>query len=228
MFNKLGTNGLEIEDKLGGGYQVFPTDIYKAKVEFAYGGQSEKGALFVRFGFKVDGKDFVKSIYVTNRNGENFFTSKQGNKVLLPGFVVVESICQMIAGKSLSDARQVTKVVNDYNPETGKTENFEVTMLVELLNGEILLAIQQLLENKYKGGGTVDTNDINTVFHPETKQTLAEAMADREASFHDKWLTANKDKVRDNTKNGTKGGVSPSTTGTNSAGESRAKSLFAK
>lgn len=228
MFQNLTTGELEIEDKLGGGgFQVFPSDIYKATIQFAYGGQSTAGAMFVRIGFKLPSGELVQSIYVTNRNGENFFV-KNDKKFLLPGFTTVEAIAQMVAGKQLADLKQVTKVVNDYNPEAKQVENFEVPMLVELLGGEILLGIQEVEEDKYKGEGTIKKNDINAVFHPESKQTLAEAMGDREATFHDKWLDANKDKVRDNTKKSSKGGSVSSTTGTNAAGETRTKSLFNK
>lgn len=218
LFGNLKSEGLEeAQDRLGG-YQSYETDIYSGKVKLAYAGQSTGGARFVFLSVAFpDGKEYRETIYITNKNGENFFLNKQDNtkKVPLPGFTLFNDICLVTTGKELSEQDTEDKVVNVYDPEQKKELPKKVPVLVDMLGTDITLAILKKIESiKVKQGNeyvatdkTRETNSIDKVFHTETKMTVVEIKAKKaEPVFHDAWLEKNKGKTRDMTQSEGKSG----------------------
>lgn len=226
MFNNLSTDSLE-EVVDFSGYSLFPSNLYTARVKSAYGGKSSGGALFVRISFDIDGKEFEETQYVSNREGKNFYV-KDNKSYGLPGFNIINALCVMITGKELSEQETETKTVKAWDPEHGKETFQDVPMLVDLIDGEVILGILEVVEDKYNGapGETVRKNTINAVFHTETRQTYAEASRGDDAKYIDTWLKANEEKVRDNSGKST--GKAPLNRNSNSDKPSRTKSVFGK
>lgn len=213
MFNDLKNDGLEESQDRLGGFQVYESDIYLAKIKVAYGLKSSGGAKGVAFTFDLgNGKEYRETIYVTDKKGQNFFLNKDDNskKVPLPGFTTVEDICLIVTGKTLSEQEMDDKVFNVYDPDARQEMPKSVPTLVELLDQPIYLAIIKAIENKNAKDSsgryvptaeTRETNSIEKVFHPEEKMTVAEARDGKEtAGFFDAWLTRNKGKDRDKRK----------------------------
>uniref|UniRef100_A0AAU6VZC8 SsDNA binding protein n=1 Tax=Pseudomonas phage Arace01 TaxID=3138526 RepID=A0AAU6VZC8_9VIRU len=217
LFGNLKSDGLEeSKDRLGGGGGPRESDIYTGKIKYAYAGKSEGGALSVTVAFTDgEGRDYRETLWVTNKNGENFFLNKQDNtkKVPLPGFTIVEDICLIVTGKPLAEQDIEEKVFNIYDFDAGKEIPKSVDALVELTGQEISFGIMKVLENKsVKDDNTgkyeptaeeVERNNIDKVFHTETKMTVAEARnGQEEGGFWDKWVEKNKGegKFKDNRK----------------------------
>jgi hypothetical protein len=238
----------EVADRLGG-FALFPTDIYEAKIKMAYAGASQKGARFVHLIADIGGKEYSETIYVTNKDGQNFYHPKDANgkpdtskKNTMPGYVTVDDICLLTTGKPLNEQDSEEKIVKIFDYESKKEVPTSVPVLVELLGTDIRLAIQQSKEDKNKQnestglyeptGETRDTNNIEKAFHFDTKMTVVEIRQEaKEATFHDAWGTKNRGVVRDKTtgaKAGGNNGRPPQSNGTAPAGGAAKPGLFAK
>jgi len=216
MFNNLTDQGLEkAEDRLGGGFSPRETDIYTFKIKAAYAGKSQGGAMNVSL-IAVDSQgEYRETIYITNKKGENFFV-KDGKKIPLPGFTIINDLCLIATGEPLSEQETEEKVINLYDFEAKKEVPTSVPMIMALVGAEVSLAIQKNLEDKKEKdaagdyaptGETRETNTISKVFHTETKMTVVEALEGaEEAKFWDAWLEKNKGKVFDRTQKDAGGG----------------------
>jgi hypothetical protein len=250
LFGNLTTEGTEAtEDRLGGNYGAIDTDVYTGKVKMAYAGQSAGGARSVTLivaGGDYGDREYRETIYVTNKKGENFYT-KEGKKHQLPGFIVMNHLCQVTVGKELHEMQGEDKMVNIYDPEQKKELPKSVPVLVELLGQEVSLAIVRSKENQTEkvgdayvpkaDGSTRDVNNIDKVFHTASKMTIHEAQAKQkdanvQPEFWDKWVERNKGQTRDKTQKtngagqaGRPGGGAP-TSGGNTTGQAPRTSLF--
>lgn len=245
MFGNLTTDGLqESQDRLGG-ISVFSTDIYIGTVKALYAGKSSGGATSVTLIADLNGKEYTETLYVTNKDGQNWFANKQDNtkKVPLPGFTVVDDICLIATGEPLATQETEEKVIKVWDSEAKKEMPKSVPMIIAALGKPIALGIQKTLANKQTKVGTEyvanaetrEENHIDKVYHPEMKLTVAEARAGQDvAQFWDAWLLKNKDQVRDKRtiKDGEAGNSgapskAPPKPGT-PAGQPARKSLFGK
>lgn len=208
MFNNLKSDGLEESQDRLGGFNPLDSGIYTGKIKVMYAGKSSGGATSISLIADFNGKEYRETLYVTNKKGENYFLNKQDNskKVPLPGFTIVDDICLITTGKPLAEQDTEDKVINIYNYDEKKEVATSVPMLTACIGQEISLAILNILENKNEKVGdeyvsTADTrtiNNIDKVFHPEVKITVAEARSGREEpKFWGEWEKANKDQVRD-------------------------------
>ena len=201
-------------DTLGGGY-ILPSDIYMLSIETAYLQPAASGAVGVvlRFKTKEGGKDYRETVYITNRKGETFYV-KDGQQHLLPGYLMIDTLCQMVTGNSLENQNTELRTVKVYDPELQKEVPAEREVLVDLQGGLVYAGIIKSVEDKTKKdasgayvptGETREANSISKFFHSESKQTLAEAIAGTDAKFFDDWLAKYKDQVINNAKGVTGG-----------------------
>lgn len=213
-------------DSLGGGY-ILPSDIYMLTVETAFLQPATSGAVGVvlRFKTKEGNKDYRETVYITNRKGETFYV-KDGQQHLLPGYLMIDTLCQMVTGNSLEKQNTELRTVKVYDPELQKEVPAEREVLVDLQGGDVYAGIIKSVEDKTKKndvydasrpkqgtnlpylptGETRETNSISKFFHSESKQTLAEAIAGTDSKFFADWLTKYKDQVINNAK-GVAGGA---------------------
>ena len=202
-------------DSLGGGY-ILPSDIYMLTVETAFLQPATSGAVGVvlRFKTKEGNKDYRETVYITNRKGETFYV-RDGQQHLLPGYLMIDTLCQMVTGNSLEKQNTELRTVKVYDPELQKEVPAEREVLVDLQGGDVYAGIIKSVEDKTKKdasgaytptGETREANSISKFFHSESKQTLAEAIAGTDSKFFADWLTKYKDQVINNAK-GVAGGA---------------------
>ena len=209
MFSNLTTTGLEeAEDRLGG-FQPHETDIYLSKIKAAYAGKTDKGALNVTVILETSHGEYRETVYVTNKDGQNYFLNKNDNtkKVPLPGFTIIDDLCLVTTNKPLSAQTMEEKVMNIYDPEQKKEIPKSVQMLTELTGKSVYVAITKNLENKQEKNSagnyvpvadTRETNNINKIFHDPTKLTVVEAKnQNTEPVFYDSWLKRHKGNTLD-------------------------------
>ena len=123
-FGNLTNDGLEeAEDRLGGGYQPLETDLYTGVVKAFYAGKSNSSnARNVSVLVQVGDKEYRETIYVTNKNGENWFLNKDDKtkKVPLPGFTTIDDICLAATGQALADQAWEEKTIKLYDYDLKK------------------------------------------------------------------------------------------------------------
>lgn len=200
-------NDVENTQDTVGGFQPLQSDIYNAVVKVAYTTESKNGATGVVLILGLDGREYRETLYITNRNGDVFYT-KNNIKHYLPGFVNIDELCLVAAGKPLSECETEEKKVKVFNFETMKEEPTDVPVIMDLVGKEIKVAI--VLEKQFKqaqgSNGYEDTdevierNQINKFFSTEgfTANEIKDGVED--ADFYDKWIESNQGRVIDRTK----------------------------
>lgn len=238
LFKNLTNTGLEEATDVLGGSSLFPSDIYTGTIKVAYAGASKSGAQNITLLVNINGKEYRETIYITNKQGQNFYISKndETKKNPLPGFSLVDNICLITTNKSLSEQDSEEKVVNIYDFDAKKELPTRVPVLTDLTGKTISLAILQEIVNKNvkdDSGNYVPINEtrnqnvIEKAFDTESHLTVSEAKGNRVSVFWDAWLEKNKDKIKDKTKTVT-GNISSGRPSTPVANQPPVKSLFSK
>lgn len=208
LFGNLKSDGLEESTDRLGGYQPFESDIYTGTVKAAYAGQSAGGAQNVTLILDLGGKEYRETIYVTNKQGQNFFLNKDDKtkKVPLPGFTTIDDLCLVATDAPLAEQPSEEKIFKIYDKEAGKELPKSVPMLTDLLGKTVSVAILKNLENKSEKQGseyvptaeTRITNSIEKVFHTESQMTVVELRNGAEKPlFWGSWVERNKGQTRD-------------------------------
>lgn len=245
LFSNMTTDGLEeAGDKLGGGYEPVPSDIYPAHIKLVYVGKAQSSnAQSITVHADINGKDFRETIWITTKDGNNFYIPKdqKNGKVTkhpLPGFTTVDDLCLLTTGSPLSEQPTEEKVVKLYDPAERKETNQTVQVLIDVMGKQALLGIVRNIVDKQKKGDdgkyhntgeTRTENSIDKVFHADTKRTVSEYRHDvQTAEFHDAWKARNAGKDRNRSK-GLEGASGPGTSGIGRPGgaaPSASKKLF--
>ena len=230
-----------------GGFAVRDSDIYAAVLKLAYAGRSKGGANFLSLVFTMpDGTEYKEDAYFTSGDdkGNLPYYTKNDKHFPLPGYTLVSDLLLITAGTSLEEANFEEKVVNVYDAEAKKEMPKSVMVPVDALGKPVSIAIQKVLEVKQQKNEatgqyedtaeTREVNNIDKVFDTDSKFTVIEAQNNAEAPvFYDKWLEANKGKVRDNTKkkgggNAAAGGAAGAFPKAGGASAAPKQSLFGK
>lgn len=240
------TNDMEkSDDRVGGGFEPLPTDVYTGTIKLAYVGHAQNSkARSVNLHIDINGQETRHQIWVTNRNGEPFYMDKtdKTKKMPLPGFSLVDDMCMFATEQGLTDQGTEEKVVKLYNFEQRQEVNTPVQAMTALHGKTMQFAITRELVDKRKKdeqsgeyeptGETRMENVIQKVMHEDTGRTVNEYMHEIESpEFRTAWLEKNKGKDRDRTEK--KSGVSAGASGAgrpalagNSSDKPAAKKLF--
>ena len=211
LFSNFTNDSFDEQKDTLGGFTLLDSDIYDATLKFVYANRAPSGAVSINIIADIEGTEYREIIYITNKNGENFYYSKANTskKMPLPGFVTINDICTICCQKPLSQMETENKIANIYDPTLKKEVPTSVPALLSLCGKKIKFGI--LKEKRFKvestDNGYVDTeevqerNVINKVFNPETKQTVYEMNHNLidPPLFADKWLEKNGGMVIDHT-----------------------------
>ena len=214
----------EDKDFVGSGFSVPESGVYDATIKYAYLSQAQSGAGAVNFEFDLNGITHRETLYITNRNGQNFYVDKKdGSKKYLPAYLNADAIALFGAGKPLAELKDQAKVINLYNFDQKKEVPTEVPMLTELLGKQVKLGLvkeRSFKQAKDASGNYVDTDEvresavINKVFSAKDGRTVNEVRAEQtKAEFITKWSEKWEGKVNDKTTKAT--GTKPATPATN-------------
>lgn len=173
------------EDFMGGG-GVLDTDIYNVKIKTAYIGKaSSSEAKNVTLLMDYKGREIRSQIWVSNKKGEVTYkdkTSKEDKN--LPGFNQINSLCLLVAGKTLGDmdVEELTVKLYDYD---AKKELPQAVDCLTALHGEMVnIALQrQTVDKTAKNdatgeydatGETRDQNEVVKFFAADKLVTISE------------------------------------------------------
>lgn len=205
MFQNLKKDGIEEAQDRVGGFTLLESGIYLATVKSAYGIISANGAQGIHLELELEGgRGYREDIYVTNRNGENFFTDQQsGKKNFLPGFLLADDLAQLTVGSDLSDATWEDRVWEVYDRTEGKAIPKGMPTLVDAIGTQVYVAIAKKdkpqtnydrdTKTSTATGEVEQENLIQKFMHPEMKITVNEARhameknQDPEAKFFAEW-----------------------------------------
>lgn len=217
MFGNLKTEGLEeAGDRLGGGV-LLESGIYTGKLKMAYAGTSSaqgSKSQFVTLLIDIDGRELRETVYVTSRDGDNFYADKKDPKKKHPllGFTSIDDLCLVTTGHGLADQDIEEKVVNIYDFDKKADVPTNAPVLVDLLGKDVMIAVvKQTVDKQRKDdagnyvntGETRDENTIEKFFHVESRRTVTEIKNGiEEAIFIDAWAEKNKGKTRNKAKGG--------------------------
>lgn len=214
---KQATDVKQTEDRVGGSFKPLTSGVYSAIIKQMYAKPAQSGAIGVTIEFEVQPQQdkprkFTETYYVTNKNGENFFTDKAGNKQYLPGFNHVNDLCLGLTQKTMFELEAEGKIepknIKVYNYTTKKDEIEQLPTFVPLLEKTVALGLIERRENKTTKSGNeyVATaeervyNTLDKVFllkdnQPFTHNELKAGL--NEPKFVQQWLDNWKDKVDD-------------------------------
>lgn len=247
-FSNLTTDDVEQSEDRVGGFSPLESDIYDdAEIKLAYAGESAKGAQSITIHAAIGDREYRETIYITNRNGDNFWLNDNKKKMPLPGFTVINDLCICATGAPLSEQDTDEKQVKIYDFDERKEVPKAVDVLVDLIGKKVTLGILNTLENKgvkQSDGSYADgpeernVNSIDKVFENDSKMTVREAMdnegwdADK-AEFIERWRATNEGKTRDKRtikdgQGGQSGRPSPGGNAGSSGGGEKRSSLFSK
>lgn len=231
------------KDTLGGG-GALDTDLYKSTITMAYLNKSKGGALGLNIHFKTDqGREFRQTLWISSgdaKGNKNYYENKQGERNYLPGFLHADAICLLTLQKGITEMDTEEKVVNVYSPEAQAEVPTKVECLVDLINEEVVVALQkQIVDKRQKAddgsyqptGETREENEIDKIFRASDGMTTAEIRAKaEEATFVHSWKEKWQGKTRDRS-TGAAGGAkagAPKAAGAAAGGTSKPRqSLFA-
>mgnify|MGYP006914387286 CR=1 FL=1 len=205
----------ENSDRLGGGFQLFKSDIYRAKVEVAYATKSANGAmgLVVKFNVYIEGESkprlYTQTFWLSNRQGQTFYVDKEGKSQNLAGFNHANHLTALCCNKSINEIATEERQIKLYNAEAKKEILTAVPCLVDLTGCEVGLAIIQRRVNKQEKSTSTGEyentpeerfiNEIDKIFaiNGNMAWTFDERRNNLPAEFAIKWLDRWKDKVDD-------------------------------
>lgn len=188
-------------DRLGS--YLLDTDAYDLTVTLAYLIKAKSGATGVVLEFKTaEGKKISTTQYITSgtAKGCKTYYEKDGKQFFLPGYILVDSLCQLTVGKSILQMDEETKVFNIYDSTQQKEVPTQVPALVELFGQKVTAGVVKQVVNKYANGAITnekrEENDIVKFFQIDTGLTVPELIAkETKGAFLPKWVEENSGKV---------------------------------
>jgi len=201
------------EDRLGG-FQVFDSKVYAAKIKMAYLRQAAapSKSMGLTLIFDLEGKEYTQTIYITNKTtGDTFTIDADGKKKNMQGYNLANALAMVACGKPLNQLDDEERLQKIRNYKEKKDENIKVQVIVDLLEKEVNVGIikQEVNKQTKVGDSYVDTadtreeNEISKFFCAKKKflnMTASEMVAAKDddtvtAEFFIKWNTQNEGKV---------------------------------
>ncbi len=208
----------EERDSVGGGY-AWDSDTYPVVISEAYPDKSAGGATSLNIIYKnKEGKEVTQIEWVQSGDAKGNSPTYDvrdsngkptGEKRKLLGLTRADSICALVAGKTLEQvgANTEPKVVTKWDPAASARNEKTVDMLMDLVGQSVIIGVQKKIVDKrakgedgqYHPTGEVRTiNEVDKVFDGVTGRTLTEVRAElKEPVFIHTWRTNNRGKVQD-------------------------------
>jgi hypothetical protein len=196
------------------------SDIYDLNIKLAYVTKAKSGAVGVNLVLVTgDNKEIRVQEWVTSgdaKGNKTFYEADKkdanGNitgkeKKSLPGFLIIDALCQLVAGKSILKCDQEKKIVNLYNFEHKKEMPTEVEMLMDLVGKKVAATVLHQIQDKtaknlqtgeYEPTGKVfGTNVIDKFLDPDTHKTHSEVKNNIDSAYAGQWLAKWKGQIDD-------------------------------
>lgn len=196
-----------------GGDRLFNTGLVDFKIEAAFMTESSGGATMFNLHLldPITKKVFKTQECIVTKAGNSTYKDKEGDDVFLPGYITINSICQLSIDTELHDFGEddtEIKTIKLYNFTDKKEVPTQVEMVTEMVGADITIGVIRQIVDKTKNmagqgepadyqptGETREENVIGKVFHMETGFTIQELEAGANEGdtpeFRVKWAEKN-------------------------------------
>lgn len=188
-------------ESVGGGRRVFESDVYEATIKQVYLDAYDSGAKFASVTLTIDGSDYEERLLLTNRDGQGFWTDKEGKPVQFAGLTRFDELMFATGHPQIGpgNVRMWDKSANAFILKQHPT-------VLNAAGQKILVALLKVVENKQvkgQNGRYVKVNEKQTVNSIEKvarqdRQTAIEAANNvNPPAFLDAWTAKWKDVTKD-------------------------------
>jgi len=202
------TEDLEQAKDTVGGFQRVESGVYSATIKMAYVTQSTGGATGIGLELVIDKQPYNETVWVSSREGKNFYVGQDGTKRPLPGFTLINDLCLLVTVTPLANQETAVKKVEVYDWEAKGKVLKALPVLTDLIGQKTQVGILKQTVNKraQNSAGVYvpvaeirEENVLHKVFHADTNQTANEEKAGVEAGFIDRWKEQYEGKLVDKT-----------------------------
>lgn len=147
-------------------YQSYlASGVYDMTVQAMYIKPTSSDGIMVNLAGMILNQEKSFSFYMMDKDGKNYFETKDGKKVIFAGYSTVEDIIHVVCGTSLEEAEVQSKLVNIYSKEAQKKIPTPMDVFVDVSGKTISLAITATKKPKQAlvNGVYVDTDEDVTV-----------------------------------------------------------------
>lgn len=198
--------------------QPIPSSIQNFIIKYAYADKSKGGAMGINLALTVfDGDHKDREVRLTEwitsgdaKGNKTYYerkTDKGVEHVKLPGFVTVDNLCQIVAGKSVLEMGSSKKTISLYDFDKKAEVPTEVDMLDDLVGKPVSACVLHTIEDKnaknaqtgeYEPTGQVrEINTIDKFLDPKDRKTASELDNGVDADFHKAWLAKWEGQIND-------------------------------
>ena len=223
LFDKVATSASVKEDVdvvRGQRKEPLSSDIYNLMIKYAYGQKSKGGAMGIHMVLTTpEDREIKVTEYITSGDAKGNKTYYEKDKkdsdgnitgkdqFNLPGYSAIDSLCNLVIGKSILQCDNEKRTINLYDYTLKKEIPTEVDMLVELVGkavcGAVLNQIQdKTAKNSQTGkyeptGKTYSTNVVDKFLNAADRKTASEVRNKLDGDFAPKWLAKWKGQIDD-------------------------------
>lgn len=199
------------KDRVGGGSFIVESGVYLATIKHAYIKQSAGGAYGLAVQLDLDnGQTVLETLWVTNKQGQNFYTTQNGEKHYLAGFTLADSISLLTLEKPISTLTTETGLVEMWSSTAQDKVPTKVPVYTQLLGKQIKVGVIKEVDYKRSyndatgawedSDETREYNVIDKFFRASDDKTVDELRTKvEEATFINKWSEVWAGKTRDKT-----------------------------
>lgn len=210
------------EDRVGG-FSALEADIYGGVIKTLYKQQNDtENSKTKSFVIEIDilsednkARNYREVIFYSNREGIETYVDKNTKKLRpMVGLVRMNELANLLTGENLDKANVEMRVVKKYDSQLKKEVETEVPMFIDFIDQKIKFGVIKKSKEKMAKdnfgiynvptGEMVEENSIDKFFDYDTNKTAKELKEDKEAENYDKWLKANKGKVKQEKNSGSK------------------------
>ncbi|MCH9665531.1 MAG: hypothetical protein K0U41_06740 [Gammaproteobacteria bacterium] len=188
---------------------VAESGIYQAKILDAHlQVSSTSKAKGLKLNLRLENGSFVEeTLWVIGKQGTPYYT-KEGKNFELPGYMVANSLANLVVGKDIDTLTTEEKIIADRSFGAAEGATRTVSAFVELIGQDTKVGIRKEVEFKKAlvNGQFIDTNEtkelnhIDRFFCPSSGQTAKEKRNNLPAQYSVDFLETSKGKVFDRTK----------------------------
>lgn len=189
----------EAVDTVGSG-GALDSGIYPTKLKNAYVHIADSGAQAMNIEVEVEGGRTQRhQLWVSNKDGEIFYTDSNGKKKYMGGFLIADALAMLATGgeAGIQDLETEEKILAIYDFDKGQDVNKKVEAFVDLFGLEFQAGIiKHVKPKKTKVGDeyveseteTITVNELDKVFSEEGFTTIELMEEAEEPDFIHKWL----------------------------------------
>jgi len=185
---------VEQEEMEGGINRINSTDAYEVIVEQAYMQESRtQGSKSISLALSVKdaGTDAVNTTYftLTGTDGNTFYLNKKGEKNLMFGLSIVNTLFGIAIGKEIFDVQPVPMTVTKWNNEIRDMETVTADGFPDLIGKKVGICLQ--MYRKIEGADSKESGSITHFF--DTNTGLFNKEVDSDNRKLDKWLNTKRE-----------------------------------